>query len=107
MEEQAYNAPQSLKLAPDIFDQLQAEEKRVTIRKGRRDIQLGILDFVCTSGTRGATVNVTSVEYTSLVMVTQDDLVSDGFKNIAELYDTMKRFYPDITLKDEVTIIRF
>lgn len=102
-----YDAPQSLKLAPHIFDQFKTSGKYVTIRKGRRDIKLGVLDFECTSGTRGRTVEVNKVSYMRLIDVSDKDLKADNFANFEALLETMQSFYPDISVKDEVTVIYF
>jgi len=98
---------QELLLAPKIFDELERGVKKVTIRKGRRDIKLGTLLFKETGGLREKSVEVWSVTYTYLDSVSHQDCKADGFKNYRELEKVMKEFYPDISHSTEVTVIRF
>lgn len=97
---------QKLLLAEDVFDSL-LKGKSVTIRKGKRDIQLSELLFESTEEKREAIVEVIRVEYISLARISEKDLKADGFENHKEMYEVMKRFYPDIEPYDEVTIIEF
>lgn len=93
-------------LEEDIFDQLD-EGKRVTIRKGRRDIPLGKLIFESKVERRLKIVNVINVHYSRLSNVYIGDLNNDGFKDHFDMWEKMKRFYPDISFDDEVTTVKF
>lgn len=97
---------QKLLLAEDVFDSL-LRGKSVTIRKGRRDIQLGELLFESTDMKRTAEVYVTRVTYIELARISDEDMHADGFSNHKEMYEMMKRFYPDLQPYDEVTIVEF
>lgn len=97
---------QTLKLAEDIFNQLE-KGKRTTIRKGRRDISLGKLLFESTEIGRRKTVNVLNIHYCKLSNVYQGDLENDGFKDHHDMWEQMKRFYPDLSFDDELTTIKF
>ena len=97
---------QKLLLAEDIFDELDFG-KNVTIRKGRRDILLGDLLFESKENGKLKVVNVINVHYCKLANVYTGDLKSDGFSDHNDMWDKMKRFYPDITFDTEVTTIRF
>jgi hypothetical protein len=97
---------QTLKLAEDIYNQL-STGKRVTIRKGRRDIALGDCLLECIETNRKIVVNVVNIHYCQLANVYIGDLQNDGFKDHFEMWETMKRFYPEITFDDEVTTIKF
>jgi len=70
---------QTLKLAEDIFDALETG-KQTTIRKGRRDIQLGDLKLESVEENRQEIVNVINVHYCRLANVYIGDLQNDGFK---------------------------
>ncbi|AGO47648.1 hypothetical protein Phi17218_115 [Cellulophaga phage phi17:2_18] len=97
---------QELKLAEDIFDALE-KGKTTTIRKGRRDIKLGNLLFESLETNRKEVVSVLNIHYCKLSNVYDGDLKNDGFKDHQDMWDQMKRFYPDLTLDDEVTTIKF
>lgn len=97
---------QKLTLYEDIFDKLE-NGKRTTIRKGRRKIELGELMFESTEEGRQKMVDVVMVSYTRLENVNTEDLENDGFKDHHDMWEKMLRFYPDIGLDDEVTVIRF
>ena len=97
---------QKLTLFEDVFDAL-ATGKVVTIRKGKLSIACAELLFQSTEKKREQIVFVKEVYYGLLKDVKQKDLVNDGFKNHQDMTDKMKRFYPDITLETEVTVIKF
>lgn len=97
---------QKLSLYEDIFDTLE-EGKQTTIRKGRLSIALGELIFESTETQREKTVNVQTVYYTQLKNVNLEDLKNDGFKDHQDMWQKIKRFYPDIELEDEVTVVKF
>ncbi len=99
---------QVLKLADDLFGPLRAAEKFCTIRKGRRDVELGDLQF---EGAEDVSlkevVQVTSVTFTTLGGVPEETLEADGFRDHDDALEQMKRFYPDITFDTEVTVVDF
>lgn len=97
---------QELKLAEEIFDKLKMG-KRVTIRLGKRDIQLGELMFVSVKERRVKIVDVTHVTYCKLGNTPFEDLLCDGFKDYADMKKQMSQFYADIKFEDVVTVIRF
>lgn len=97
---------QKLLLAEDVFDGLE-KGKRTTIRQGRRHIELGGLLFESTEVKRHKVVSVISVHYCRLANVYIGDLTNDGFKDHNDMWEQMKRFYPDITFDTEVTVIKF
>jgi hypothetical protein len=97
---------QKLKLAEDIFDQLQAG-KRTTIRLGKRDITLGSLLFESNDLKRESIVTVAKVNYCKLKDVSLDDLINDGFSDHSHMLNEMKRFYPEIEMESWVTVVGF
>lgn len=99
---------QVLKLADDLFGPLREGKKLTTIRKGRRDVLLGALRFDgAEDESLTEVVNVTSVTFTTLAGVAKEVLWSDGFDDHDDALEQMKRFYPDIKLSTEVTVIDF
>lgn len=97
---------QKLTLFEDVFDTL-ATGKATTIRKGRINIELGELLFESTKAKRKEIVFVKMVYFCLLGDVLLDDLSNDGFKDQDDMCLKMKRFYPEITLESEVTVIKF
>jgi len=97
---------QKLILFEDVFDAL-ATGKVVTIRKGKLSIALDDLLFQSAEKKREQIVCVKEVYYGPLKEVKQEDMVNDGFNSHQEMAEKMKRFYPDITLETEVTVVRF
>jgi len=97
---------QKLTLFEDVFDLL-ASGKAATIRKGRILITSSDLLFQSTEEKRELTVSVKEVYYCQLKDVNLEDVLNDGFKNHQDMAEKMKRFYPDITLDTEVTVVKF
>jgi len=98
---------QTLKLAPDLFHGIDIGEKTCTIRKGKRDINLGPLLLEATEGSDTREVFVYEVRIKTLHNLTQDEAYCDGRVTTSQLKEAMKRFYPDITPEDIITVIFF
>ena len=60
-----------------------------------------------TSGDRQKEINVYQVVHIYLKLVPDPVAQDDGFEDAEDMYEGMKRFYPDLTPDDEVTIIYF
>ena len=98
---------QKLLLTEELFDKL-GKGKINTIRLGRRDIALGDLIFESNETGRKRLVNVHSVQYCKLINVQPDTYRSiDGVHYIIDLFEYMKKIYPDIVSGSEVTVISF
>lgn len=100
---------QTLKLEDNLLLQLiGGEGKPVTVRVGRRDIKLGQLLFI---GARDQTiryvVEVVEIRYLKAYDIGEDVIEAEGFKNWTEFYEDIKRFYPDLELTDECTVIYY
>lgn len=82
--------------------------ERVTVRKGYREIKLGELLFV---GAKDKDlryiVGVTEIRHVRVVDVDDDVVKAEGFDNWNNFYEGMKKFYPDLDLTDEVTVVYF
>lgn len=97
---------QKLICAEGVYDALEYG-KTITIRKGRRDIQLGSLILESLEAKRQTEVQVNYVMYCKLEDVPDEMLEMDGFIDHANMLECMKNFYPEITYKSEVTVISF
>jgi len=99
---------QTLKLADDLFPKIGDGSKSINIRRGRRDIQLGKLIF---EGVEDETlqeeVEVVEVRYVRIYGVEDYICEMNDFDNWVDFYQGMKRFYPDLDVSEECTIIFF
>ena len=96
---------QALLIADDLMPLIKSGDKKITIRKGRRDVELGKLLF--TSSDEIHTVEVVEVRYLRVAGVPEDICQADGFANWVDFYQGMKRFYPDLDVSEECTIVFF
>lgn len=97
---------QSLKLSPKEFKNLRLT-KTATIRKGRKDIKLGFLQFYNIQSGAVELVNIVSVQYCKLKYVSNEDLLCDGMIDTNHAVMKLVDFYPNITPDSEVTVIIF
>jgi hypothetical protein len=99
---------QVLFLARDLFEDID-HGKTVTIRKGRRDVQLGKLRFLSPvedgEEQLQRDVDVTYVMYCKAIDVPIDLLMDDGFEDHDDMLEGMKRFYPDFEEDTECTVV--
>ena len=99
---------QTLKLADEFFPSLTNGNKRVTIRAGKRDIEIGPLLFKGdTDTTIQQQVEVERIAYTKCKYLTDDDAWMDDADSVPALLRTLSRFYPGMGHEDLVTIIYF
>lgn len=98
---------QTLKIADDLLLPILEGKKEMTIRRGRRDIQLGPLKFETVSGNDDVEVEVFEVRYLKISEVSDDICQEDGFDDWDDFFEGMKKFYPDLKEEEECTIIIF
>jgi hypothetical protein len=101
-----YKRVSKLILTERIFDQLK-EQKRVTIRKDRKNIQLGDLILESDVEHRKCIVRVIRVSYCQFGNIYCCETEKDGFKNHNDMFEKMKQFYPTISFESEMTVIAF
>lgn len=95
---------QKLMLAEDMFDSLELG-KICTIRKGIRNISLGELIFESTETHKTQNVMVHTVIYTELQRVPFRYVINNGFISYDDMCVKLKKYYPDIELNSECTIV--
>jgi len=99
---------QTLLLADDLFPSLEDGGKRITIRRGYRDIRLGKLTF---EGAKDkglqCEVEVVEVSHVRVSGVSEAECQADGFDNWVAFYQGMKKYYPDLDVAEECTLIYF
>lgn len=115
--------PPELLLAPDLFPGVIAGEKTCTIRTGNRPIGEGAMIIRSNDGSiiweefDSILVRVTRVKHRTFKEITVSDLAAEGLQPWRYLWITplmrraflndMRRFYPDITPKSDVTVVHF
>ncbi len=99
---------QTLKLADKHFPAVRDHQKRVTIRKGYRDVKPGpMLLESATDGFDSIEVMIGRVIFTPAGEMTDKEARQDGFRDLTDLIRGMKEYYPDFDENTEVTIIHF
>ena len=87
---------------------IESGERSITIREGLRAYQVGELVMLCchvASWCRMAVV--TRVEHRRLRNVNPADLEKDGFVDHVTAVSGMKKFYSNIDLGSDVTVVEF
>jgi hypothetical protein len=94
-----------LPLHADFMSLVREGRKCSTVRRGIRKIECQLADLV--AGGDRVRVLVTDLDIKPFAALSEADAECDGFATLAELEDTLRRFYPNISQMDLVTIIHF
>lgn len=100
----------ALLLAPNDFmwEAALSGAKRITIREGVRDYQVGDDLMVCCHVRNSAfKAKITEVRHCRLWGVTPAEYQADGFDSLESLISGLQAFYRDLTRESMVTIIRW
>lgn len=90
-----------------FVEALENGRKRITIRHGWRDFEPGeLIEAVCAEGDRFI-LEITSCVVYQLCTVPEKDLRDDGFTDYRDAHSVLQRFYPDLTSRSAVSVIRF
>lgn len=81
--------------------------KRCTIRKGRRSLRLGPLQFISKTENRVITVNVTHVIHCIAIDMPMEYVREDEFTDRHDMIYQLRQYYPDIDERAEITAIVF
>ena len=103
-------ALQALLIAPDhqMRTDILFGTKTITIREGYRDYHEGRPVMICCHIVPWAVLaTITSVRYCTLNEVTEEENRADGFESREDMLGGMQKYYPDMTLDSEVTVIRW
>jgi hypothetical protein len=86
---------------------LESGQKQITIRRGRRDFRPDDwVEGICAEGDRFI-LQVTGCEVTTALDISEEDLRDDGFCDLDDFFAGMRKFYPNLSEEDEITVIRF
>lgn len=99
---------QELLLRKDIFGLVKSGIKHSTSRKGKRDIQCGLLLFKMTEDESiQEIVDVTNVRYTPYCEISNEEAIKEGYKSIEELRSVLTNIYGNISDDELFTFIEF
>jgi hypothetical protein len=96
---------QDIKLHDRFFPLIGDGRKRQTVRKGRRDFQLGEAKLL--GNEWEAEITITSVKYKKLKDLTEEEAIEDGFNSRDELIEALRDIYDEIDRDTVVTMIGF
>ncbi|WP_410052518.1 ASCH domain-containing protein [Bradyrhizobium sp. SZCCHNS3053] len=94
-----------IRLAADLVPLVLSGRKTSTIRSGVRRYRPGAARIV--SGSVDIPIEITDVQFTQLRQLDSRIANSEGYGSIDELLMAVRRFYPELKLHDEVTVVRF
>jgi hypothetical protein len=99
----------ALLIAPDVAmrHQIVTGWKKITIREGHRDYRPGPVMLCCHEVPWAVMADITEVTHKTLIDVTPDEYVADGFDTADHLLAGMRQFYPKMDWTSPVTVIRF
>ncbi|ABM80811.1 ASCH domain-containing protein [Hyperthermus butylicus] len=90
----------------EYVDDILSGRKRATIRLGKVKVKYNEL-IVHGGGRPVAKVRVTNVIYKRVKELTDEDARKDGFRNLGELINALRKVYGEVKPDDYVTIIEF
>ena len=99
---------QTIKMADDLMDSISSDRKKITIREGvHRDYTLGKAILESVSGERKFKVFIDGLSTNFADLLPENDVSDNGFADITDMVEKMKRHYPDFHPGTEVTVVRF
>ena len=81
--------------------------KKITIREGYRDYTKGPVLIGCHILNWVTMKNIIRVERTKLSDINIEDIEKDGFIDHIHALGVLKKFYPNMTLNSDVTVIEW
>jgi len=106
-----FGAPerQSIRLAHKHVRVVEDGIKKVTIRKGHRPYYIGPATFMVDEllPLKIIHVRITEVLRTTLAGLGEESLYRDGFISRGHVLRELQGYYPDLTLDDPITAVRF
>lgn len=102
-------ALQALEIAPNpqVRLDIMLDKKKITIREGHRDYHIGPLVLFSHIFPWAVKTTITYVRLTTVAQVTEDEFWEDGYQSRKEMLTDLRKFYPNLTMKSPVTVIRW
>ena len=100
---------QALLISPGEKDRMAilAGNLNISIRLGHRDYVKGPVMLCCHIVPFTVMANIASIKFCNVDEVTPEDYKAFGVNALKELLEKLKNFYPDITPKSPVTVIKW
>lgn len=92
---------------PSLKEGVLDKTKKVTVRNGTREFIPGEIVRIGCDSYGWFEAKVRSVSFTYLIDIDEYVIRDDGFKDWGELFNTMRKFYPNIDVTSNVTVIRW
>jgi hypothetical protein len=89
------------------WENILSKVKEITIREGERDYVPGFCVLTNIDTNRSVGADITSVRHCKLKEVTHIECLEDNFRDHEDMYEGMKKYYPNMTPESDVTIIRW
>ena len=86
---------------------IESGKKRITIREGIREYELGPCMMGCWEKNWCQRVFITSITHTRLQDIPIEDVIESGHVSHRSLFLDLARFYPNINNQSYVTVVRF
>lgn len=100
--------PPYILIAPvdNMWEAVKSGQKKITIRSGLRDYQVGDVTMLCCHIRNCAVMaDIVGVYHGKLSTVPMEFIRADGFGDHENALQGMQRFYPDMTLESDVTVV--
>ena len=98
---------QGLLISEELAEKIENDEKKITIRAGQRDYEIGAVLIGCPTVPWSSVKRITNVRHTILKEITPEEYKLDGFNSFDEMISGLSEFYSDLTPDSEMTIIRW
>jgi len=96
---------------PEMMAKIIAGVKKITVRLGFKDYKVDKAVFVLTSENDKATLavvkNIKKIQWKTLLQLTKEEIEADGYKDLNDALNGLRRFYPEIGLESLITVIEW
>jgi len=82
-------------------------DKKVTIRNGNRDNFNAGEETIIQGSNWGCVVMITQVGHFTYKTIPEKVFLDDGFESREDMFEGMRVYYPEITIEDSYTFIRW
>lgn len=101
------SALQAIELANEWVQPADENRKLLTVRKGKRDYQLGRLMLVSPSQQWCKEVECTNVSHIELGKIPEDTAIADGFSSTSDLKSKLTEYYGPVPDSEIMTVVHW
>jgi hypothetical protein len=99
---------QALLITRDSHEDVIAERKKISIREGHRDYREGLPFVLCCPDTSFCVkADLISVRHCLASQVNEKEWKDDGYSSLSEMISDLRKYYPYLTTKSPVTVLRW